>query len=328
VRAEACRRWLRRTTRRDPEVTASDRAYVLISPCRNEAEHMRRTLDSVVGQSLRPTLWVVVDDGSTDATPDILADYAARHDWIRVVAKPDRGHRAVGPGVIEAFYAGLETVDLSRFPYLCKLDLDLDLPPHYFDVLIARMEANPRIGTCSGKPYVRRGGQLVSERRGDEMSVGMTKFYRRECFADIGGFVREVMWDAIDCHKARQMGWMAVSWDDPDLRFEHLRPMGSSEQSIYEGRRRHGRGQWFMGSDPLFYLATCIFRMAEPPLVLGGLAMLQGYLGAWMAGRPQHDDVELRAFIRAYQRRALRVGKARAVAEIEARQGRETNRPA
>jgi poly-beta-1,6-N-acetyl-D-glucosamine synthase len=308
-----------RSDRRDSAVTDPDRAYVLISPCRNEAGHMRRTLDSIVAQSLRPALWVVVDDGSTDETPAILAEYATRHDWIRVVQKPDRGHRAVGPGVIEAFYAGLDTVDLSRFPYLCKLDLDLDLPPRYFETLIERMEADPRIGTCSGKPYVRRGGKLVSERRGDEMSVGMTKFYRRDCFADIGGFVREVMWDAIDCHKARQMGWIAVSWDDPDLRFEHLRPMGSSEVSIYEGRRRHGRGQWFMGSDPLFYLATCIFRMAEPPFVLGGLAMLQGYLGAWWSGRPQYDDTALRAFIRAYQRRALWVGKARAVAEIDAR---------
>jgi hypothetical protein len=220
--------------------------------------------------------------------------------------------------VIEAFYAGLETVPLADYPYLCKLDLDLDLPPGYFEGLIARMEDNPRIGTCSGKPYMRRRGALVSERRGDEMSAGMTKFYRRDCFEAIGGFLREVMWDAIDCHKARQLGWIAVSWDDPELRFEHLRPMGSSQQSIYEGRRRHGRGQWFMGSDPLYYLATCVFRMAEPPFVLGGLAMLQGYLGAWLRGDRQLDDPELVAFIRAWQRRALLVGKAKAVAEIEA----------
>lgn len=294
-----------------------DSQYLVISPCRNEMEFLSKTLDSVIAQSLRPALWVIVDDGSTDETPAILADYAARHDWIRVVPKPDRGHRAVGPGVIEAFYAGLETVS-EDFPYLCKLDLDLDLPPRYFESLIERMEADPRIGTCSGKPYVRRGDQLVSERRGDEMSVGMTKFYRATCFDAIGGFVREVMWDAIDCHKARQLGWKAVSWDHPDLNFEHLRPMGSSEMSIYEGRRRHGRGQWFMGSDPLYYFATCVFRGLEPPYVLGGMAMLQGYLGAWMRGARQLDDPELRAFIRRYQRQALLKGRARAVAEIEA----------
>ncbi|MEM9435421.1 MAG: glycosyltransferase family 2 protein [Pseudomonadota bacterium] len=295
-------------------------AYALISPCRNEAEYMGRTLESVVRQSLRPRIWVIVDDGSTDATPEILADYAARYDWIRVVAKPDRGHRAVGPGVIEAFYAGFETVASEGDPYLCKLDLDLDLPPDYFATLVGRMEAETRLGTASGKPYVRRGGTLVSERRGDEMSVGMTKFYRRACFDQIGGFVREVMWDAIDCHKARQLGWIARSWDEPALRFEHLRPMGSSQTSIWTGKRRHGAGQYFMGSDPLFYAATCAFRMAEPPYVLGGLAMVQGYVGAWLRGARRLEDAELVAFIRAYQRRALRVGKTAAIRDQEAAQ--------
>ncbi len=279
---------------------------------------MRRTLDSVVAQTLTPSLWVIVDDGSTDATPDILADYAAAHEWIRVIPKPDRGHRAVGPGVIEAFYVGYDTIDPADFTYSCKLDLDLDLPPRYFETLIERMEADPRIGTCSGKPYIRRGDQLVSERRGDEMSVGMTKFYRQSCFEDIGGYVREVMWDAIDCHKARSLGWRAVSWDHPDLNFEHLRPMGSSQTSIWTGKRRHGFGQWFMGSDPLFYAATCMFRMTEPPYVLGGLAMLQGYVQAWWRRERQLEDPELRRFIRDYQRRALRQGKSGAVTAIEA----------
>ena len=293
-------------------------SYILISPCRDEADYMRRTLDSVVAQSVTPAKWIIVDDGSTDATPEILSEYAAQHDWIQVVTKPNRGARAVGPGVIEAFYFGVEQVGLSDYDFSCKLDLDLDLPPRYFEILMERMNANPRIGTCSGKPYVRRGAELVSERRGDEMSVGMTKFYRRACFEDIGGYVREVMWDAIDCHKARQKGWIAVSWDDPELRFEHLRPMGSSQTSIYHGRRRHGFGQYFMGSDPLFFAATCVFRMAEPPYVLGGLAMAQGYIASWLRGDRQLDDPELRKFIRAYQRRALFKGKSRAVAEIEA----------
>ncbi|MGR3611204.1 MAG: glycosyltransferase [Paracoccus sp. (in: a-proteobacteria)] len=293
--------------------------YVLISPCRNEAAHMRRTLDSVLAQSVPPAKWIIIDDGSTDQTPAILADYARRHDVIEVLTAPDRGHRAVGPGVIEAFYHGLDRVDLTAFPYLCKLDLDLDLPPRYFEILIGRMRDNPRIGTCSGKPWFRNAaGGWVSEKCGDEMSVGMTKLYRRDCFRQIGGFVREVMWDAIDCHKARQLGWIAVSWNDPDLRFEHLRPMGSSQKSVFTGRRRHGFGQYYMGSDPAYFMATGIYRMAHPPYVLGGLATIQGYLGAWLRGARRHEDAELRRFIRAYQRRALRVGKARATAETEA----------
>jgi hypothetical protein len=280
---------------------------------------MRRTLDSVVAQTVRPTLWVIVDDGSTDETPEILADYAAAHDWIRVVPKPDRGHRVVGPGVIEAFYAGLETVSLEQFDYLCKLDLDLDLPPRYFETLIARLQENPRIGTCSGKAYFRDStGALVSEKIGDEMSLGMTKFYSVECFEQIGGFVREVMWDGIDCHKARQLGWTPVSWDDPELRFEHLRPMGSSQQSIFTGRRRHGFGQYYMGTSAAFLLASAVNKMRQPPYFLGGLAIVQGYFGAMLKGTKRHADSELVQFIKAYQRRALMVGKARAIAEIEA----------
>jgi biofilm PGA synthesis N-glycosyltransferase PgaC len=302
----------------DATPAAGPRSYVLISPCRDEADYMRRTLDSVIAQTLRPAKWVIVDDGSTDATPEILAEYAAKHDWIEVVKKPDRGERAVGPGVIEAFYFGFERVRMEDYAYLCKLDLDLDLPGRYFETLVERMEKNPRIGTCSGKPYFRSGDRMISEKCGDEMSVGMTKFYRVDCFRQIGGFVREVMWDAIDCHKARQLGWIAVSWDEPGLRFEHLRPMGSSQQSIHVGRRRHGFGQYYMGSDPLYFAATAVYRMAHPPYVTGGLSMLAGYLGAWARRDRQHDDPELRAFIRAYQRRALLKGKARAVAEIEA----------
>ena len=293
--------------------------YLLISPCRDEAAHMRRTLDSVIAQTVRPALWVIVDDGSTDATPDILADYAARHDWIRVLQKPDRGRRAVGPGVIEAFYFGLDRVDLDEFEYLCKLDLDLDLPAGYFEALMARMQAEPRIGSCSGKAWFRApDGRRISEKIGDEMSVGMTKFYRVACFHDIGGFVREVMWDGIDCHKSRQLGWIACSWDDPELQFEHLRPMGSSDKGILTGRMRHGFGQYYMGSDPLYFAATCVFRMAHPPHLVGGLAMFWGYLRAALRRAPQHGDAELRRFIRAYQRRALRIGKRSAIAEIEA----------
>lgn len=293
-------------------------SYVLISPCRNEAAYMRRTLDSVVSQTIPPARWIIVDDGSTDDTPLILNEYAQKHSFIKVISRPDRGHRAVGPGVIEAFYYGLAQVDLAAYPYLCKLDLDLDLPPRYFEILMRRMEDNPRIGTCSGKPWFRNAaGRWISEKCGDEMSVGMTKFYRSECFTQIGGFVREVMWDALDCHKARQLGWIAVSWNDEDLRFEHLRPMGSSQKSVFTGRRRHGFGQYYMGSDPLYFLATGLYRMAHPPYVLGGLAIIQGYMGAWLRGVRRHEDAELRKFVKQYQRRALKVGKARAVAEIE-----------
>jgi glycosyltransferase involved in cell wall biosynthesis len=291
------------------------RKYVLISPCRNEAGYMRQTLDSVLAQTILPAKWVIVDDGSTDATPEILSEYAVRHDFIHVIRRADRGHRSVGPGVVDAFYSGYEAIDPAEYEYLCKLDLDLRLPPRYFEILMERMEANPRIATCSGKSYIEEKGRVASERHGDDMSQGMTKFYRTSRFQAIGGFVREVMWDGIDCHRCRMNGWTACSWDEPDLRFIHLRPMGSSQDSILVGRARHGYGQYFMGTGFLYLLASALSRVCEKPYVIGSMATLWGWLESWLKRAPRYDDMEFRSFLRSYQRKVLLKGKKRVLEE-------------
>ncbi len=281
---------------------------------------MRQTLDTMVKQTIRPTLWVIVDDGSTDQTPAILAEYAARHDWIRIVTRSDRGRRAVGPGVIEAFYTGFETINPQDYQYVCKLDLDLRLPTGYFEGLMTRMEANPRIATCSGKAYIESiGGGLESERHGDENSIGASKFYSMSCFEALGGFVREVMWDGIDGHRCRMRGWIACSWDDEDLRFVHLRPMGSSQHSIFVGRKRHGYGQYYMGTGLLWMMATAVYRITERPYVVGGLFILWGWIDARLKKLPRYEEPGFREFLRHYQWRALLVGKRKAIAEIETR---------
>lgn len=290
--------------------------YVLISPCRDEAEYMRQTLDLVVCQSIRPAKWIIVDDGSTDETPKILAEYKEKYSWIEIVTRTDRGKRSVGPGVVDAFYSGYQATNPEDYEFLCKLDLDLRLPPRYFETLMERMKANPRIATCSGKAYVEHNGRLVEEGHGDDMSLGMTKFYRVSCFKQIGGFVREVMWDGIDCHRCRMNGWIACSWDEPELRFVHLRPMGSSQQSIYTGRMRHGYGQYFMGTGFLFMAASAIYRLNQKPYVLGSLAILWGWIKSALSDKPRYDDAAFRKFLRRYQWRALCVGKKRATEEI------------
>jgi glycosyltransferase involved in cell wall biosynthesis len=303
------------------------RRYCLISPCRNEAAHLQRTLESVIAQSIRPLRWVIVDDGSTDDTPAILRAYSAQHPWIEVVQLKDRGQRAVGGGVIEAFQSGLERLDLDQFDYLCKLDMDLVLPTGYFAELIERMEREPRMGTCSGKAYYpgkgnEQGtfeGPLISEGIGDDVSVGAAKFYRVACFRQIGGFVRQVMWDGIDCHRCRMTGWMAVSWDDPQLRFIHLRPMGSSDRGVLTGRMRHGFGQYFMGTGLLFMTASALFRLKQPPLIIGALASWWGYVISGLQRKPRYQDAEFRRYLQAYQWLCLTRGKRRAVMEIQKR---------
>jgi len=286
---------------------------------------MRRTLDSVAAQTVPPALWVVVDDGSTDATPEILAEYTRRLPYLRVVRGADRGRRSVGPGVIHAFYQGLETVDLDRFDYVCKLDMDLDLPARYFELLMLRMEREPRLGTCSGKPWFHHPdtGALVPETCGDEMSIGASKFYRVICFREIGGFVRQVMWDGIDCHRARMLGWIAEASNDEALRFLHLRPMGSSQKGgIWSGRVRTGFGQYFMGTSPLYFLASALYRLPKHPVLYGSVAMLWGYFSSALKRVPRYEDPEFRRFLRRYQWSCLLLGKAAATRRTTARQAR------
>ena len=322
-----------------PGIAVSSRRYCLITPCRDEAQYARRTLEAVARQSEPPALWVIVDDGSKDETPKILEEYAARSPHVRIVRRADRGIRKVGGGVIDAFYAGYETIDPLAYDYICKLDLDLDLPPRYFAILMDRMEADPRVGTCSGKPYflppgmsaaavqfpIRDASGLISEKVGDENSVGMTKFYRTACFRQIGGFVREVMWDGIDGHRCRQLGWIAVSWDDPELRFAHLRPMGTSHKSWWTGRKRHGVGQYFMGTSPVYMVGSAVYRMTRPPFIVGGLGMAVGYFGSLLRRDPRYGDEQFRSFLRKYQWACLLKGKPRATAELNVRQASRWN---
>jgi hypothetical protein len=184
------------------------------------------------------------------------------------------------------------------------------------------MEADPRLGTTSGKPWFvhPRTGALVPEVCGDEMSVGMTKFYRVVCFREIGGFVRQVMWDGIDCHRARMLGWIAESVDEPPLRFVHLRPMGASQKGIWAGRVRSGFGHYFMGTSPLYFLALVAYRLPKHPVVTGSMAQLWGYLSSAWNRVPRYEDLAFRRFLRRYQRLALLVGKRRATRRVNAQQ--------
>jgi glycosyltransferase involved in cell wall biosynthesis len=298
------------------------RNYALITPCRDEAKYARRTLDSVVTQTIKPAIWVIVDDGSKDQTPEILAEYAERYPFIKVIKRADRGDRKLGGGVIDAFYTGYDSINPKEYDYVCKLDLDLDLPQQYFQLLMERMEANPRLGTASGKPFFLKDTKPIMEVCGDENSVGMVKFYRTQCFEEIGGFVRELMWDGIDCHRCRQLGWMAVSWHDPALQFEHLRPMGTSHKNWWTGRVRHGVGQYFMGTGPTYMLASAAFRLFRPPVLMGAAAMLWGYLRSALERKPRYGDAKFRQFLSAYQWSCLLRGKAAATEKLNEKQAR------
>jgi poly-beta-1,6-N-acetyl-D-glucosamine synthase len=307
-------------------MTAKRQTYCIVSPVRDEEKYARRTLEAVVNQTVPPDLFVIVDDGSTDRTPQILAEYEAKYPYIKVIKRRNRGQRRVGGGVVEAFNEGWAVAEPFNHDFLTKLDMDLDLPPGYFERLLELMAADPRLGTVSGKAYYPGpsnvdesfDGELISEHIGDDVSLGMTKFWRRECFDEIGGLVPQVLWDGIDCYKARMLGWKACSIDEPGLRFLHLRPMGSSDKNIIKGRVRLGTGQWMMGSSPLFVMASAVHRARHRPFVVGALATLYGWASAGLSGQPRLPDPAFRKHLRAYQWSFLKHGRRSAMERADA----------
>jgi len=290
-------------------MTEADRRYVIISPVRDEEKYLPGTIDSMINQTVRATEYILVDDGSTDGTAEIIKQAAKKHPWIHYVKRPDRGERKVGPGVIEAFYDGYKEIRAKEYDYIGKMDGDLSFGPGYFETLFEKFEADPYLGAASGKLFLDLDdGKLVEERHADEMVIGGMQFYRRKCFEDAGGFVREVMWDGIVYHRSRMAGWRTWSFRDPELMIHDHRLMGSSHKSVYHGRIRWGWGQYFMGTHPLYILAVGVYRMLERPFVAGGILIVLGYIKGWLTKTPRYDHPGFRKSLHAWQFERMKLG--------------------
>lgn len=273
---------------------------LIISPIRNEGAYIERTIQSLIQQKTGIQEWIIVDDNSTDNSASIIQRYAKRHSWIHYLKKPGHRHRHVGGGVVDAFNYGLKHVKNKDYDYICKMDGDITFGPNYITTLLNIFKNDSKLGAASGKFYDGEAEKRLS-RTSDDMVVGAFNFYRRTCYESIGGFVQEVMWDGIAFHRARMQGWKTRSIDHPDLNFVHLRPMGSSQKSIYVGRLRWGRGQYFMGTHPLYMLCIFLFRSVEKPYFIGGFLILLGYLWAWARRLPRYENPAFRQSLHAWQ---------------------------
>lgn len=286
---------------------------------RNESAYLRKTLEAMIGQTVAPVEWLLVDDGSTDDTREIVQTYADHHAFIRLVRRGDRGHRLLGSGVIDAFKEGLSQLRVSDYDYLCKLDGDMSFGPRYIEFMLAALAADPRLAAVSGKVVRPESGRLVPEHIGDEMVAGQFKFYRRTAYEAIGGFESTILWDGIDIHRCRMNGWRTLSFHDDDALLYHHRLMGSSDRNVYKGRFRLGRGNWFMGYHPAYAVAAGIFRMREKPHVIGGVVIICAYLYAAVRGEPRYDDPAFRASLQRWQLNQLKRLPGRRMTRLRSR---------
>jgi glycosyltransferase involved in cell wall biosynthesis len=279
--------------------------YVLITPAKNEAEFLERTIASVTCQTRPPLRWVIVSDGSTDQTAAIAQRHATRFPWIEVLARePGRGRDFSGK--VAAFNAGLATVASLPFDFVGSLDADLSFGPDYFEFLLGQFATDPRLG-IAGTPFD-EGGVTYDYRFSSVDHVsGACQLFRRACFDDIGGYqpLPDGGIDVVAVLTARMKGWRTRTFTERVC--VHHRPMGTaSDRGRFTVNYKLGRRAYRLGFHPVWQIFRSAYQMTRRPYVTAGVALAAGYFGAMISRPPRAVNGELAAFQRRDQMRRLR----------------------
>jgi len=276
--------------------------YIIISPVRDEAQYIVRTLESVIGQTIRPAQWIIVDDGSRDQTGEIVDEYAKQYPWITAVHRSDRGRRVAGSGVMEAFYSGYEHVCCDDWNFAAKLDGDVGLDPDYFERCFQHFADDLRLGICGGIMYCEGNGGLKIDKQPLSHVRGAIKLYTRSCWKAIGGLIKNTGWDTVDEIHARMLGFRVRSF--PDIKVIHYRPTGAAD-GAWRDNVKNGCADYVSGYHPVFTVAKCCRRVFQRPYVLKGIAHAYGYLSSYVKKMPKVDNEELIRYIRSQQMKSL-----------------------
>lgn len=272
---------------------------LLITPARDEAAHLERTVGAVAAQTRPPDLWLIVDDGSTDATPQLLARLAHEVPFLEVLRAPARSAQPGEDGLAlaaeaVAFNAALASVDPAEYTHVGKLDADVELPPEYFERLLERFAAEPGLGIAGGTLLEREGGKWRATKVPADHVRGALKLYSRECLAAIGGVQERLGWDTIDETYARMRGFETRSL--PGVQARHHRPVATRGGAL-RGRARHGECAYILRYG-FWWVALRSLKVATlRPRVLSGIAFLYGYLRAAFRRQGRVEDERYRRFV-------------------------------
>jgi len=278
--------------------------YVLVTPSRNEEKFIRKTLESMVAQTLRPVRWVIVDDGSSDRTGEIAAEYAQRYPWIEVVRRPPRVERSFA-GKVHAFNAGLERLRGLEYDVIGNLDSDLSFEPDYLEFLMGKSSAEPGLGVA-GTPFIENGYDSARDSfEGENHVAGGCQLFRRQCWEAVGGYVPNaaggIDWVAVTT--ARMKGWQTRSF--PEKRFNHYRALGTAQRGVLASLFSYGEKDYYLGNSPVWEVFRVTYRLIKPPLFLGGLSVLAGFGSAALRRTKRAVSPELMRFHRREQMKKL-----------------------
>jgi poly-beta-1,6-N-acetyl-D-glucosamine synthase len=279
--------------------------YVVVTPARDEALFIELTIKSVVAQTVRPLKWVIVSDGSTDGTDDIVRRYVADHPWIELVRMPERRGRHFA-GKVHAFKAGYARLKGVEYGAIASLDADISFDENYCSFLLQKLADNPSLGLV-GTPF-----RDISKPAYDYRFVniehvsGACQLFRRECFEEIGGYVPVKIGgvDQIAVITARMKGWKTRTFTDTACL--HHREMGTAQDGLLKARFRHGAKDYAFGNHPVWEVFRTVYQMTRRPFVLGGLLLASGYFWALVRRVERPVSPELVAFVRREQMQRLR----------------------
>lgn len=284
--------------------TVAKPGYVIITPARNEAAFLEQTIQSVIAQNWQPLRWVIVSDGSTDGTDEIVERYAAKHDWIELLRMPERKERHFA-GKVHAFNAGYERVKPLPYGFICSLDADITFDSEYFEFLLGKLEANSKLGLV-GTPF-REGTESYDYRFVSTKHVsGACQLFRRQCFEEIGGYVPSARGgiDHIAVLTARFKGWQTRTFTEKYS--EHHRAQGSAKHSPARARLRVGQLDYALGGHPVWELFRSLYQMTRKPFIVGGIMIFIGYYGSMISLKPRLISDALVTFRRREQMERLR----------------------
>lgn len=278
--------------------------YVLVTPARNEARFIELTIESVIAQTVRPMRWVIISDGSTDDTDDIVKKHAALHEWIELIRMPERQERHFA-GKVYAFNAGQNRLKALPYEVIVSLDADISFDNDYFSFLLEKLETDPALGLV-GTPFRETSNETYDYRFVSiEHVSGACQVFRRECFEAIGGYV-PVKGGAIDniaVISARMKGWKTRTFTDKFCL--HHREMGTAQRGPIQAKFKSGAKDYAIGNHPAWELFRSVYQMTRKPFVVGGLALEAGYLWASMRRMDRPVSRELVVFHRREQMNRL-----------------------
>jgi poly-beta-1,6-N-acetyl-D-glucosamine synthase len=275
-----------------------EQRLLVVSPVHNEMPHIERVALAVAAQRRRPDAWILVDDASTDETPERLSALEREYDFLTVLQAPPvrAGSDRLADAVeVRAFNHGLHSVDWRSFTHVAKLDGDVELPPDWYETMLARFVADPALGIACGQLEETIDGVTRTIPIPHHHVHGALKLYALDCFLEIGGLQQLVAWDTIDEAYARMHGWVTRSFPDPVA--IHHRPC-ASRGGLLRGRARHGTSAYVAHQSLPWVAARSVKVGRKRPVGIGGAAFLYGYLRAAARRTERVEDPELRRFVR------------------------------